>query len=105
MFCKKCGEVIQEDSVFCPKCGTKQKATLTEGRDNAGNVPIDILKHGAEAVVEEILQDSAQQLGQALHKKSKKATHKILVRTGLTKENVFDKIEKFQNKLKKRKWR
>ena len=30
MFCRFCGQELDDDSEFCPKCGRKQKETITD---------------------------------------------------------------------------
>lgn len=36
MICKKCGNLLSEDSLFCPRCGEKVSSEAPEALDNAG---------------------------------------------------------------------
>lgn len=38
MFCKKCGEQIPDDSVFCPKCGQALNETRNQEEPATGGV-------------------------------------------------------------------
>ena len=37
-YCRKCGEVIDDEAVFCPKCGVQQQALKTDAPNDDGDV-------------------------------------------------------------------
>ena len=37
-YCRECGEVIDDEAVFCPKCGVQQTSVKTEGSEDDGSV-------------------------------------------------------------------
>ncbi len=37
-YCRKCGEIIDDEAVFCPKCGVQQTAVKTDSSDDDGSV-------------------------------------------------------------------
>ena len=37
-FCKNCGKEIDENDVFCPKCGTSQVSGVTNTKSSGENV-------------------------------------------------------------------
>lgn len=41
MYCKKCGNIIDDDSIYCSKCGTKQiSISVSNQADNLNSEPI-----------------------------------------------------------------
>jgi len=43
MYCKKCGNIIDDDSVFCTSCGAKQNSEKTRGNISSNKTPpIDV---------------------------------------------------------------
>lgn len=54
--CSVCGEMINADSAFCPKCGAKVEEEFFDEEDEEDSVVDDM----PEAVVEEITEETAE---------------------------------------------
>ncbi len=39
-YCRKCGEIIDDEAVFCPKCGVQQNVLRTERAVNDDGSPL-----------------------------------------------------------------
>lgn len=53
MECSQCGEVIPDDSAFCPKCGHKVEKEFFDEEETAEEYTEDILSEEAEEVIKE----------------------------------------------------
>lgn len=53
MECSQCGEVIPDDSVFCPKCGHKVEKEFFDEEESSEVYTEDILSEEAEETVKE----------------------------------------------------
>ena len=40
MFCRKCGRELNEDTVFCPQCGTQVSETKKKYKESKGAIYI-----------------------------------------------------------------
>lgn len=112
MFCRKCGEIIPENSEFCPVCGENQGITMTteetekNGNGSAGKTVGKILKGAAGAAVtmmgSVVVPIVSEEVGKGMQKAVKKGTSKFLKATGLKKKTPFDMAGKAIKTMKKK---
>lgn len=114
MFCRRCGEPIQDEVEICPVCGTEQGTTgegshtraMGEGWIGAGvkKTTMEVLGKAQEIgkeIGKEVMHDSLKEVGKEFKKKAKKTTHKILVTVGLKKKSPLDKARDIWKKVRK----
>lgn len=111
MFCKHCGEIIDDDSDFCRICGAEQTlsseadgnyGTLIKGKllkagaflmVTAGEVVKDVMVQQVASEGQKIVEQVTGQVGKSLQKKSKKVMHKALVGLKIEKPTTLEKMK------------
>ncbi len=114
MFCRECGQRIEDESVYCKYCGTKQ--TLFQNDEilgDEGNLKKDgplsghirdtaeIILEYSKPVVNEIIKKRAGEVVKVADKKSKNVLDSALKKMKLKKETPTDKIKRFLSKRRK----
>lgn len=103
MICNRCNNQINDDSNYCPLCGANQKNLSS--KNGQGKMGADFLLNKAGEVAKElifeIISEEIVGVRKNTKKKGKKIVHKTLVKTGLAKENMGDKIEKISKQVKR----
>ena len=105
MYCRECGEYIEEDSTFCHMCGAKQIHDENQANQTYEKKPKKtIVSDVARTVVSSIAQECIEQIVDAAlskaSKTAKKGTHKLLVKTHLKRKNLGDLGVDLKKKIK-----
>lgn len=96
MICNKCNNQIMDDSKYCPLCGANQKKLSSKnGHEKMiSDILLNKVSEVAKELVGEIISEEIVGVRKNAKKKGKKIVHKTLVKTGVVKENMGDKLEK-----------
>lgn len=115
MFCCKCGQTINDDSIFCNYCGASQaemeeyasdqveKVGYTEAgvgvdaqeeKNRTRNAVIDPIKNAAYDTMEGVFDKAAHVVGKAVQEKAGEWIDNFLIDTGIKKRTISGTLKK-----------
>lgn len=119
MFCKVCGEVIPDDCIYCPKCGTAQRGEQTSDekyiyKETAANTGKKILKATADLAMEMVVPvlescitsatgTATKRLSEKADKTMKKYGLKEKTRSEKMRDGISGTIDKAKNIISRKK--
>lgn len=96
MFCKKCGEVIEDGEELCQACCQQDSSVGEVLKQKLEEMGKTLKDTGEEAVKE-----AQKEVEKAVQKKTKQAVRKIMVKVGLKKKTPLDKAKDMWKKIKR----
>lgn len=101
MFCWKCGEPIDDGEELCKVCSAKKRHGEAEEADEAAKKVAGKFGEKIGEIGKAAMDSALKEVEKTVLKKTKKGTHKAMVKLGLQKETPLDKAEKIWKKIKK----
>lgn len=97
MFCKKCGDVINDGEELCQACSEKQQTVDWSPVKNAAKEAREKVKK----IGKEVMDSSMKEVQKAVKKKANQTTNILLKKMRLKKETPLDKAKDMWKMVKR----
>lgn len=100
MFCRKCGDIIEDGEELCQACRQQDSSVgeiIKQKLEEMGK----ILKETGNEALKEAKKEVEKNVEKNVQKKTKQVVRKFMVKTGLKKETPLDKAKNMRKKIKR----